>query len=160
MQTIVREYVREANREGSHVTLEMLCRHIEYVNSEQKFSIRTLGMALDRWGFTFGKGIISQRLKLKDHVVASRQRYLRQKHANRKGCDVIRPEVYLDETYVSKNHSNDFVWYFDDDDPWIQKQTGKGERLIIINAITQTGWVPGATLTFKSNKKQAIIMGR
>jgi hypothetical protein len=25
--------------------------------------------------------------------------------------DVIRPEVYLDESYVNKNHSNDFIWY-------------------------------------------------
>lgn len=160
MQTIVREYVREANREGSYVTLEMLCRHLESVDSEQEFSIRTLGRALDRWGFTFGKGIRSQRLKEKDHVVAARQRYLRQKRANRKGYGVIRPEVYLDETYVNKNHSNDFVWYFDDDGPWIQKPTGKGERLIIINAITQDGWVPGATLTFKSSKKTGDYHGQ
>lgn len=160
MQTIVREYVREANRDGSYVTLEMLCRHLESVDSEQEFSIRTLGRALDRWGFTFGKGIRSQRLKEKDHVVAARQRYLRQKRANRKGYGVIRPEVYLDETYVNKNHSNDFVWYFDDDGPWIQKPTGKGERLIIINAITQDGWVPGATLTFKSSKKTGDYHGQ
>jgi len=90
-------------------------------------------------------------------VVAARQRYLRQKRANRKGYGVIRPEVYLYETY---NHSNDFVWYFDDDDPWIQKPTGKGERLIIINAITQDGWVPGATLTFKSSKKTGDYHGQ
>ena len=68
MQTIVREYVREANREGSYVTLEMLCRHLESVDSEQEFSIRTLGRALDRWGFTFGKGIRSQRLNVKNQI--------------------------------------------------------------------------------------------
>jgi hypothetical protein len=52
----------------------------------------------------------------------------------------------LDESYVNKNHSNDFIWYSDEDGPWVQKPTGKGERLIIINAITKEGWVPGAKL--------------
>ena len=152
MQTVTREYVRKANREGKYITLEMLCQHLEAIKPRQKFSIRTLGRALDRWGFTFGKGTRSQRLKEKDHVVAARQRYLRRKRANRKGEGTIRPEVYLDESYVNKNHSNDFVWYFDDDGPWIQKPTGKGERLIIINAITKDGWVPEAKLTFKSTR--------
>lgn len=160
MQSVTREYVREANREGGYITLEMLCRHLEAISPDQEFSIRTLGRALDRWGFTFGKGTRSQRLKEKDHVVAARQRYLRRKRANRNGEDTFRPEVYLDESYVNKNHSNDFVWYFDDDGPWIQKPTGKGERLIIINAITKDGWVPGAKLTFKGSKKTGDYHGQ
>ena len=85
---------------------------------------------------------------------------MRRKRFNRKGEDVIRPEVYLDESYVNKNHSDDFVWYFDDDGPWIQKPTGKGERLIIINAITKDGWVPGAKLTFKSTKRTGDYHGQ
>jgi len=160
MQTAIREYVRKANREGAYITLEMLHQHLKAIKSEQEFSIRTLGRALDRWGFTFGKGTRTQRLKEKDHVVTARQRYLRRKRANRKDDGVIRPEVYLDESYVNKNHSNDFVWYFDDDGPWIQKPTGKGERLIIINAITKDGWVPGAKLTFKSTKKTGDYHGQ
>jgi hypothetical protein len=64
------------------------------------------------------------------------------------------------ESYVNKNHSNDFVWYFDDDGPWIQKPTGKGDRLIIINAITKNGWVPGAKLTFKSSRKTGDYHGQ
>ena len=62
--------------------------------------------------------------------------------------DTIRPEVYLDESYVNKNHSNDFCWYYGEDGPWVQKPTGKGERLIIINAITKSGWVPGAQVAY------------
>jgi len=160
MQTITREYVRKANREGAYITLEMVSQHLKTIKSEQTFSIRTLGRALDRWGFTFGKGTRTQRLKEKDHVIAARHRYLRRKRANRKGEKIIRPEVYLDESYVNKNHSNDFVWYFDEDGPWIQKPTGKGERLIIINAITKDGWVPGAKLTFKSTKKTGDYHGQ
>jgi transposase len=160
LQTVTREYVRKANREGMYITLEMLCHHLKEIDPGQEFSVRTLGRALDRWGFTFGKGTRTQRLKEKDHVIAARQRYLRRKRENRKGEDTIRPEVYLDESYVNKNHSNDFVWYFDDDGPWIQRPTGKGERLIIINAITKDGWVPGARLTFKSTKKTGDYHGQ
>ena len=159
-QTIVRDYIRKANKEGAYITLEMLCQHLERVVPKQEFSVRTLGRALDRWGFTFGKGVRTQRFKEKDHVVAARQRYLRRKIANRKGKDTLRPEVYLDESYVNKNHSNDFVWYYDDDGPWIQKPTGKGERLIIMNAITKDGWVPGAKVTFKSTRKTGDYHGQ
>lgn len=159
-QPIVREYIRKANKEGAYITLEMLCQHLEKAAPEQDFSVRTLGRALDRWGFTFGKGTRTQRFKEKDHVVAARQRYLRRKIANRKGGTTVRPEVYLDESYVNKNHSNDFVWYFDADGPWVQKPTGKGERLIIINAITKDGWVPGAKVTFKSTRKTGDYHGQ
>ena len=160
VQTSVRDYIRRANKEGAYITLETLCQYLEEVAPEQEFSIRTLGRALDRWGFTFGKGIRTQRFKEKDHVVVARQRYLRRKIANRKGKGTVRPEVYLDESYVNKNHSKDFVWYYDDDGPWIQKPTGKGERLIIINAITKDGWVPGAKVTFKSTRKTGDYHGQ
>jgi len=160
MQTIIREYVRNADREGAYITPGTLSRHLKTLNPDQEFGIRTLGRALDRWGFTFGKGVRTQRLKEKDHVIAARQRYLRRKMANRKDEDTIRPEVCLDESYVCKNHSNDFVWYFEDDGPWIQKPTGKGERLIIINAVTKDGWVPGAELTFKSTGKTGDYHGQ
>ncbi|WP_320045493.1 transposase [uncultured Desulfobacter sp.] len=160
VQTIVREYIRNANKEGAYMTLETLWQYLEEVAPEQEFSIRTLGRALDRWGFTFGKGIRTQRFKEKDHVVVARQRYLRRKRANRKGKGTIRPEVYLDESYVNKNHSTDFVWYYDDDGPWIQKPTGKGERLIIMNAITKDGWVSGAKVTFKSTRKTGDYHGQ
>lgn len=160
MLAIAREYIRRANKEGAYITLEMLYHHLEKASPEQKFSVRTLGRALDRWGFTYGKGTRTQRFKEKDHVVAARQRYLRRKIANRKKGGTVRPEVYLDESYVNKNHSNDFVWYFDDDGPWIQKPTGKGERLIIMNAITKDGWVPGAKVTFKSTRKTGDYHGQ
>jgi transposase len=160
LQTITRDYVRQANREGSHITLEMLAEHLKEEGCDPNFSVRTLGRTLDRWGFTFGKGTRSQHLKEKDHVVAARQRYLRAKRANRRGDDVIRPEVYLDESYVNKNHSNDFIWYSDEDGPWVQKPTGKGERLLIMNAMTKSGWIPGAKLTFKSTRKTGDYHGQ
>jgi transposase len=100
LQTMTRAYVRQANREGSHITLELWSAYLKEEGGDPNFSVRPLGRALDRWGFTFGKGTRSQHLKEKDHVVAARYRYLRAKRGNRKGDDGIRPEVYVDESYV------------------------------------------------------------
>ncbi len=152
-QTVVRDYVRQSNAQGRYLTLEMLHDYLETELGDQAYSIRTLGRALDRWGFTFDKGVRSAHLKEKDYVVVARRRYLRAKLANRKRDKTHRPEVYLDEAYVNKNHSNNYIWYFGEEGPRIQKPTGKGEWLIIINAITEAGWVPGAKLVFKGTEK-------
>ena len=128
-----------------------------------EFSIATLSRTLDRWGFEFGKGTRTHYLKEKDYVIAARRRYLRQIRNNRINNsheNSYKCEVYLDESYVNKNHSNDFVWYFSDDGPLIYKPTGNGERLIIMNAITKDGWVPNAKNVFKSNRKTGDYHGQ
>jgi transposase len=83
-----------------------------------------------------------------------RRQYLRQKRANRDDkSQIIRPEVYLDESYINKNHSNDNTWYFEEDGILIGKPFVKGDRLIIINAITKDFCVPNSKLVFKASKK-------
>jgi hypothetical protein len=150
---MIRAYVRQANREGSHLTREMLSEYLTEEGGDPNCSVRTLGRALDRGGFTFGKGPRSQHLKDKDHVVAARHRYLREKRGNRQGDDVLRPEVSLDESYGNKNHSNDLIWSWDEDGPWGQKPPGTGERLIIMPAMTKHGWIPNAKLVCKRTRK-------
>jgi len=162
-QGAVRSYIRTANSKGLHITLADIQKFLKDQFGEGSFHKATLARTLNRWGFEFGKGTRSQHLKEKDHVVAARQRYLREKRRNRtkkNDATVLRPEVYLDETYVNKNHSNDFIWYYGEDGPWVQKPTGKGERLIILNAITSSGWVPGSKLVFKSTKKTGDYHGQ
>lgn len=162
-QESVRSYIRTANKKGEYITLANIHAFLEREYSKESFHKTTLARTLNRWGFEFGRGTRSQHLKEKDHVIAARQRYLREKRNNRVSgpeLDTIRPEIYLDETYVNKNHSNDFIWYYGEDGPWVQKPTGKGERLIIINAITKNGWVPGAKLVFKSTRKTGDYHGQ
>jgi hypothetical protein len=72
----------------------------------------------------------------------------------------IHPEVYLDETFINKNHSNLFTWYSDEDGPYVNKPAGKGERLIIVNAITHEGWVKNAQLVFQAKKKTGDYHGQ
>jgi len=162
-QESVRAYIRSANKKGEYITLANIRDFLKENSTDEAFHLATLARTLNRWGFEFGKGTRSQHLKEKDHVIAARQRYLRKKRDNRSSgidIDTIRPEVYLDETYVNKNHSNDFIWYSGEDGPWVQKPTGKGERLIIINAITKSGWVSGAKLVFKSTRKTGDYHGQ
>ena len=162
-QGAVRSHIRAANKKGEHITLADIRDFLRDIKPDEQFHKATLARTLNRWGFEFGKGTRSQHLKEKDHVVAARQRYLRKKRDNRASSgkeDTARPEVYLDESYVNKNHSNDFIWYSGEDGPWVQKPTGKGERLIIVNAITKHGWVPGAKLVFKSTRKTGDYHGQ
>ncbi|MBI5345573.1 MAG: transposase [Chlamydiae bacterium] len=160
-QEIVRSYIRAANLEGKFITLESIRDLLPADSLGKSIHISTLARTLDRWGFEFGKGTRTQHLKEKDYVIAARQRYLRKIRNNRsKDGIMIRPEVYLDESYVNKNHSNDFTWFFGEDGPWIQKPTGNGDRLIIMNAITHEGWVPGAKTVFKSLRKTGDYHGQ
>jgi transposase len=162
-EVAVRAYIRKANLEGSYITLETIRSFLQKKAPEESFHISTLSRTLDRWGFEFGKGARTQHLKEKDHIVVARQRYLRAIRSNRlepEKNSTTRPEVYLDESYVNRNHSNDFIWYSGEDGPWVQKPTGKGERLIIMNAITKNGWVPEAKTVFKSTRKTGDYHGQ
>ena len=161
-QEAVRSYIRQANLEGRHITLENIKWFLTERAPKESFHLSTLARTLDRWGFEFGKGTRTQPLKEKDHVIVARQRYLRRMRRNRsaKSAPLLRPEVYVDESYINKNHSNDFVWYSTEDGPWIQKPTGKGERLIMLNAMTSQGWVPGAKVVFKSTRKTGDYHGQ
>lgn len=160
-QEAIRAYIRKANLEGYHITLESIRSFLQEKSPDESCHVSTLARALDRWGFEFGQGTRTQHLKEKDYIVVARQHYLRKMRRNRiSGKGLIRPEVYLDESYINKNHSNDFVWYSSEDGPWIQKPTGKGERLIIMNAITQDGWIPEAKVVFKSTRKTGDYHGQ
>ena len=149
----VRRFIRKANRDGDQVNVEIIRRYMrEELHCEVAHT--TLWRALQRWGFEFGTGVRSAHLKESERIIILRRQYLRQKLANRdENGKPIRPEVYLDESYINKNHSNDNTWYFEEDGIVIGKPTGKGDRLIILNAITKDGWVPNSKLVFKASKK-------
>jgi len=161
LQPVVRQFIRSQNLKGRHVSVELVREHLYSINSEYNFPTTTLWRALSRWGFTYGTGKRRSALKERDYVILARRRYLRQKRLNRAlDGTFIRPEVYLDETFINKNHSNQFTWYFDDDGPEVNKPSGKGERLIIVNAITIDGWVNNASLVFEAKKRTGDYHGQ
>ncbi len=153
LEANVRKIVRDANKNGHQVTVDSIGKQlIEILNC--KIVPSTLWRTLIRWGFEFGTGTRSAQLKESERVIIQRRRYLREKLANRKSDGTtIRPEIYMDESYINKNHSKDDTWYFSEDNAVLGKPTGKGDRLIIVNAISQNSWVPNAKLVFKASKK-------
>jgi transposase len=153
IETHVRKLIRDANKSGDQITLDSIAKQLTDTISH-KIASSTLWRALLRWGFEFGSGTRSAQLKESERIILKRRQYLREKIANRNADgSTVRPEIYLDESYVNKNHSRDDTWYFGDDGDILGKPTGKGDRFIILNAINQNNWVPHAKLVFKASKK-------
>lgn len=154
IESVIRKFIRDSNKNGKQITVDIIAKHLSSNDFNYKIAKTTLWRALVRWGFEFGVGTRSAQLKESDRIIIQRRQYLRQKIANRKDSGgVKRPEIYLDESYINKNHSRDDTWYLNEDGGVIGKPTGKGERLIIVNAISENGWIPNAKLVFKSAKK-------
>lgn len=160
VQPVVRQFVRAENLGGRRVSIE---RVGSYLHTERGIEIpkTTLWRALNRWGFTHGEGRRRDSLKEQSRVILARRNYLRAKLANRNQDGTLkRPEVYLDETYINKNHSSQFTWYLDDVGPLVNKPSGVGPRFIVVHAITRDGWVKGAELVFEAKKRTGDYHGQ
>ena len=159
-QTAIRKYIRDQNLKGQRVSLE---RVRAYISEESELEIpkTTLWRALSRWGFTYGQGRRRDSLKEQDYVIRARRTYLRAIRNNRnQDGSTKRPEVYLDETYINKNHSSHFTWYLDEDGPWVNKPSGVGPRLIVVHAISRNGLTDGAELVFEAKKRTGDYHGK
>ena len=107
-ESAVRSFIRAANQNGEYITLSKISEFLRTKGEKNKFHSTTLSRTLNRWGFEFGRGKRSQHLKEKDEVIIARQKYLRLMRSNRStGNKSIKSEVYLDESYVNKNHSKE-----------------------------------------------------
>ena len=162
LETVIRQRIRELNCNGQHVSQRSLCGWI-YQEYNIEIPEKTLWRTLKRMGFIYGISKRRSVLRERDYVIIARREYLRKKIANRKSTkngSTIRPEVYLDESYINVNHSFDSTWYFTDDGPWVNKPSGKGVRLIIVNAVTKDGWVPNAKLVFQAKQSTGDYHGQ
>lgn len=160
VQPLVRGFVRAENLAGRRVSI---ARVQAFLSDESGANVprMTLWRALNRWGFTYGQGSRRNSLKEKDYVIRARREYLRAKRGNR-GQDGLanRYEIYLDETYVNKNHSAKFTWYPEEDGPWVNKPSGVGPRLIVVHAVSRDGWIDGAELVFLAKKRTGDYHGQ
>ena len=58
-QEAVRTYIRNANLEGRHITLESIRELLQENTHKESFHISTLARTLDRWGFNLPVGRIT-----------------------------------------------------------------------------------------------------
>jgi transposase len=159
---IVRRRIQDAALRGEMVTLPKLRHWLEQRQIDSPYS--ALRRALHRAGFIYGKASRRSALKEREEVIATRRRYLAAIRANRDAQGrTRRPEVYLDETFVTVNHRKPLTWHVSG--ALVNVPAGVGERLIIVDAIIQDdvaeqyGWVPKAHLHFKANRRTGDYQG-
>lgn len=60
-----------------------------------------------------------------------------------------RPIIYIDETYINSSHTTPRAWS-DESVHGLHAPIGKGPRLIVVNALSESGFLPNSLLIFKS----------
>jgi transposase len=151
--------MRTLNRQGSHVSVRTLLHWLS--EHDEGMNPATLWRTLQRMGFVYGTSRSKSALRERDDVLIARREYLRTKLKNRTPQGgTVRPEVYLDASYVNVNHSTPRTWYCADEGPWVEKPSGKGPRLILVHAITMDGWVEGAQLVFHAKQRTGDSHGQ
>lgn len=166
VKTICRDEIRSHNINRDHLSLRTLTGILKE-NYEITVARETLRLNLSRWGIVYGPVLRHTALREKDYVVAARREYLIRKRQLSKSN---RTFVFLDETFINKNYSgSDLSWYCNDWEedplldksygPYINKPSGKGERLIILNAVTENGWVKKAKLVFQAKSSTGDYHG-
>lgn len=166
VKTICQDIIRTYNIQRKHLGLRLL---VGILNEKYGITIarETLRRCLYRWKIIHGSVQRHTALRERDYVVKARREYLiKKKILNKSG----RMLVYLDETFINKNDSgSDTSWYCSDwkDDPrldksfgpYINKPSGKGERFIILNAVTKDGWIDGTRLVFQASRRTGDYHG-
>jgi len=97
LEKVIRQRIRERNRQGSHVSVRTLLHWLS--EHDEGMNPATLWRALQRMGFVYGTSRSKAALRERDDVLIARREYLRTKLANRSPHGgTVRPEVYLDES--------------------------------------------------------------
>jgi transposase len=73
LETVIRHEIRRHNREGSHVSLGTLSNWLD--EHYEKIPTATLGRALGRMGFLFGRSRRKSALRERDDVLIARRTY-------------------------------------------------------------------------------------
>jgi len=101
-------------------------------------------------GFRWRKSENNRKILIeKDDIRAARLAYLRNiSRYRREG----RPIIYTDETYIHSSHTKDHAWS-DGTNAGLLAPVSKGQRVIIVHAGSENGFISNALLMFKSGTK-------
>ncbi len=66
-----------------------------------------------------------------------------------------RLQIYLDETWLNSHAAQERLWVDVDGSGGWRRPSGKGQRLIILNAGRSTGWIPRADIVLRTKGKTA-----
>ena len=109
---------------------------------------------IEKKGFRYKKVNDKRYVYEQPRIIQQRHQFLRRMRRNRRER---RPVVYTDETWANSHDGREKTWVEHDDitggtKGGIRKPTGKGNRLIILHAGGEDGWIEGGDLVFQSKK--------
>ena len=143
-RTINEFYIYEKTVPTVKAVLKVLQQTINY-----KGKASSLLKVFKSLGFRWKKMRDNRRLLIeKREIRSARVAFLRSIKKYRQEGRTI---VYTDETYIHSSHTMTSAWT-DDSAYGYMAPTSKGQRLIIVHAGTEKGFIPGAQLIFKSNQ--------
>lgn len=113
-------------------------------------SERSLRRIIKDLGFRWKKTENNRKILIEtSNIRFQRIEYLRKIKQYRQEGKTI---VYTDESYVDSSHSTPKAWT-DGTTKGIKKPISKGQRVVIVHAGSETGFIPNALLTFKAGTK-------
>lgn len=115
-----------------------------------KGSKTSLGRLIKRIGFKWKKTENNRNILIETSAIRLlRINYLKKLQEYRRQN---RPIIYTDESYVHATHAKPMGWA-DGSTAGLKKPISKGQRVVIVHAGSEAGFVPNALLTFKSGTK-------
>lgn len=135
--------------EGSRLTIKKLQIKMQ-AELDWQGSVTSVNKIVHNLGFRWRKTANNRKILIeKSDLRAFRISYISRIRLFRSQS---RPIVYLDETYIHSTHVPSRSWS-DDSGKGLTSSISKGQRLIIIHAGGETGFIPNALLIFKSGTK-------
>ena len=140
-------------------TVEKMCQKcVESIPDLPSMSKTAFGRSIKSLGFTYKRTEGNQKAMMeRPDIVAWRHRFLREYREYRAE---ERQLVFLDETWVNADHTEPFQWYGREGTAVVNMQpleapSGKGKRLVILNAGWEGEFLPNCDLVFIGNTKSA-----
>ena len=111
---------------------------------------------MKRLGFKWGRGKRSNiQAKSAKNIQKWKQLYCNSYIQNKLSKHPLQ-NVWLDETYVNKNHTTEYTWYVSEMGGRTGTPSSRGARWIVVNAGTKNGWIEGAERYSKEIAKKKI----
>lgn len=149
-QGVIKRCIHNFHRTNNELpTVKKLKKKLEE-DINFKGSERSLRRIIKSLGFQWKKTENNRKLLIEtSHIRLQRIEYLKK---NKQYRHEGRPIVYTDESYVDSSHSSAKAWT-DGTTKGLKKPISKGQRVVIVHAGCETGFIPNALLTFKAGFK-------
>jgi hypothetical protein len=133
--------IQEWNKAGTLATIPKLLR---WVKEEKGLEVtkRWLLYYIQKMGFKWGKTKRKGLLWENERIVKWKRDYL-SKRVCGKAKGTQQPSIFLDKTYMHKNHAPNFSWNLAAEGNSVGTPVGKGQQLVLLHAGGEGGWIEG-----------------